>query len=110
MGRTLMIFVNRIEESQETPPSSCRDRGWMWGRAGALCLSSSPHDSVGFFDADGSNSHEDRHKAPSSTQPFPLSLQEPVRQGAIDIGGSPHPPNPSPCPYRSLGEFSCPIR
>ena len=27
-------------------------------------------------DTEGSHSHEDRHKAPTSTQPFPLSLQD----------------------------------
>src|SRR5579859_996096 len=55
--------------------ASCRDRGWMWGRVGALCLSSWHHDSVRFLEAEGSWPNEDRHKAPSSTPPLPLSLQ-----------------------------------
>src|SRR5579859_5395825 len=72
---------------------SCRDRGWMKGWVGALCLSSSQQDSLGCRDADGSHSDEDRHKAPSSTLPLPLSLQNaehfltPVRLSRIiDVG------------------------
>jgi replicative DNA helicase len=57
-------------------PQFCRDRGWMRGRAGALCLSSLPSDSLGHRDTNGSYLHEDRHQAPTSTLPFPLSLQD----------------------------------
>src|SRR5450759_5151385 len=53
---------------------SCRDKGWMWGRVGALCLSSWQHDSPAFRQAAWSHSHENKHKAPSSTLPRPLLL------------------------------------
>src|SRR5258706_12147040 len=56
---------------------SCRDKGRMWGRVGALCLSSSLFDSLGFREARWSHPHEDKHKAPSSTPLRPLSLQDP---------------------------------
>ena len=52
-----------------------RDRERMWGRVGALCLSSSQYDAVGFHGAEESHPDEDRHKAPTSAPPFPLSLQ-----------------------------------
>ena len=55
---------------------SCRDKGRMWGRVGALCLSSSLFDSLGFREARWSHPNEDKHKAPSSTPPRPLSLQD----------------------------------
>ena len=42
----------------------------------ALCLSCWPRDSPGFREAGGSTPHEDKHKAPSSTPPHPLSLQD----------------------------------
>jgi len=47
-------------------------RGWV----GALCLSWWPHDAVGYRNADGPHPDEDKHKAPASTQPLPLSLQD----------------------------------
>ena len=47
----------------------------MRGREGALCLSSLLDDSVGCRDTNGLHPNEDRHKAPTSTLPFPLSLQ-----------------------------------
>ena len=58
------------------PPPSCRDKGWMWRWVGALCLSWWQHDSPGFRMATWSHSHQDKHKAPSSTPPRPLSLQK----------------------------------
>ncbi len=48
----------------------------MWGRVGALCLSSSLFESLGFPKARWSHPNEDKHKAPSSTLPRPLSLQD----------------------------------
>src|SRR5947209_4707631 len=49
----------------------------MWrGWAGALCLSFSPYDAFGFPGANKPHPHQDRHKALTSTQPFPLSLQD----------------------------------
>src|SRR5690349_4835982 len=36
--------------SHPTRPPSCRARGWMGGWVGALCLSSSPHDSLDLHD------------------------------------------------------------
>jgi hypothetical protein len=59
----------------QTSPSSCRDRGWMGGWVGALCLSFSPYDSFWFRDANGSRLDEDRHKAPTHPPIHPLSLQ-----------------------------------
>ena len=54
----------------------------MWGRAGALCLSASPYDSLGLDEvqrdkkkSNESAYDEDKHKAPASTLPGPLSLQ-----------------------------------
>src|SRR6266481_5995936 len=55
---------------------SCRDKGRMWGRVGALCLSSSLFESLGFPKARWSHPNEDKHKAPTSTLPRPLSLQD----------------------------------
>src|SRR5690242_9040638 len=95
----------------------------MWGWAGALCLSSSPHDMPGFRQA---NSSEDKHKAPSSTPPRPLSLQHVGPQTALSLPvlvvNLHYRPkwtptsNPAPChpervsrsPERSEGEGSSP--
>ncbi len=55
---------------------SCRDKGRMWGRVGAWCLSWWLFDSLGFREARWSHSDEDKHQAPSSTPPRPLSLQD----------------------------------
>ncbi len=48
----------------------------MWGWVGALCLSWWQYDSPVFREAEGSYPDEDKHKAPSSAQPRPLSLQD----------------------------------
>jgi len=57
---------------------SCRDKGWMWRRVGALCLSSSQHDSLGLRDASPDDAHPTRTstRPPTSTPPGPLSLQD----------------------------------
>src|SRR5260370_11811830 len=55
---------------------SCRDKGWTWGRVGALCLSWWQRDSLEFREAKGSSPNEDKHKAPASAPPRPLSLQD----------------------------------
>src|SRR5216683_8167738 len=47
---------------------SCRDKGRMWGRVGALCLS------WWLRGANRSHPNEDKHKAPSSTPPRPLCM------------------------------------
>ena len=47
----------------------------MRGREEALCLSSSRQDSHEFCQIERTQPHQDRRKAPSSTQPLPLSLQ-----------------------------------
>ena len=60
--------------------SSCRDKGRMWRGVGALCLSSSQHDSSGFREVRQKNHAVTR----TSTRP-------------------PHPPCPTPCPYRTPG-------
>ena len=44
-------------------PVSCRDKGWMWSRVGALCLSWWPDEWSGFPEANRSHPHEDKHKA-----------------------------------------------
>ena len=43
---------------------------------GALCLSWWQYDSSGFRQARWSEPNEDKHKAPASTPPCPLSLQD----------------------------------
>jgi hypothetical protein len=48
----------------------------MWGRVGALCLSSCGCDSLGFRQAAWSHPHEDKHKAPTRPHIRPLSLQD----------------------------------
>src|SRR5947208_1965716 len=64
------------QDRQPRPPRPCcRDKGRMRGRAGALCLSSSPYETPGFRQVNGSHSRQDKHKAPSPTPPLPLSLQ-----------------------------------
>ena|SRR6266446_3774399 len=55
---------------------SCRDKGRMRGRVGAWCLSWWLFDSLGFREARWSHPNEDKHQAPSSTPPHPLSLQD----------------------------------
>src|SRR5579871_2607912 len=48
----------------------------MWGRAGALCLSSSQYDSIESPETNGSyHPTKDRHKAPARPPHIPLSLQ-----------------------------------
>ena len=73
---SLMNVADRIGEEQR--PASCRDKGRMWGWAVTWCLSSSPSDSLGFHDASPHDvsCHEDKHKAPASARPRPLSLQD----------------------------------
>jgi hypothetical protein len=56
----------------------CRDKGWRWGWAGALCLSSWPQEASGSGGAHGSPGTQDRRHLP------------------------PHPLHPSPCPYRTM--------
>jgi len=50
----------------------------MLGREGALCLSWSPEDAGGAVQIPRGKGDpdEDKHKAPTSTQPRPLSLQD----------------------------------
>src|SRR5215472_13178407 len=67
----LMNVDHRIGSWEQTPAPSCRDRGWMRGWVGALCLSWWPHAALGCRHADGAHPGEDRHKAPASTQPRP---------------------------------------
>src|SRR5712692_4830191 len=70
----LLNFDNRIG-SWHGP--SCRDNGRMWGRVGALCLSWSECDSVVVSRwAWPDHPAPDKHKAPSSALPHPLSLQD----------------------------------
>src|SRR5579859_582152 len=55
-------------------PQFCRDRGWMCGRAGALCLSSSPYVSFRFREANGSHLREGQAQGPhfhSAPPPVP---------------------------------------
>src|SRR5260221_10305257 len=62
---------------------SCRDKGRMWGRVGAWCLSLVATRSIGDF---VEHPNEDKHQAPSSTPPRPLSLQDPGPQAPQWIG------------------------
>jgi len=58
----------------------------MWGREGALCLSSWQRDSLGFVvPGESRDPNEDKHKAPTSALPHPLSLQD------EDAGTTPFP-------------------
>src|SRR6266851_1530055 len=58
------------------PPPSCRDKGWMWSRVGAWCLSWWHDEWSGLHEANRSPPHQDKHQAPSSTLLHPLSLQD----------------------------------
>src|SRR6266851_250229 len=58
---------------------SCRDKGRMWSREGALCLSWWQRDPFGDF-------VEQTGRTPTRTSTRP-----------------PHPHYPAPCPYRTLG-------
>ena len=84
-GLVLMNYTNRSGKRLETP-LTCRDKGQTWGKAGAWCLSWWPCDASGLREAYGSHPNGDRHQAPSSTQPFPLSLQEARRRDVIRCG------------------------
>src|SRR5579859_5952350 len=57
-------------------PSSCRDRGWMGGWVGALCLSLVRV----FVKPTNRTRTRDRHKAPASSPHHPLSLQDGERR------------------------------
>jgi len=63
--------------------SSCRDKEWMRGCAGALCLSWWPDESSGGGEARGSHPDEDRHKAPAP----PLSLTVLGVDGPLRVPG-----------------------
>src|SRR5581483_8364227 len=59
-------------------PASCRDKGWMRRRVGALCLSSSEYDHSWEYHQipEASRCHKDKHKAPTLLRIHPLSLQD----------------------------------
>ena len=68
-------------------PVSCRDKGWMWSRVGALCLSWWHDAWSGLREATRSPPHhEDKHKAPSSPPLRPLSLQDAGRTFPDSVG------------------------
>src|SRR5579859_1882914 len=73
----LMMFANRIGESLETSLPSCRNRGRMRGRVGALCLSSSECDPFPLRNPTESYDNKDKHKAPT----LPLITPCPYRIG-----------------------------
>ena len=56
----------------------------MWGRVGALCLSSSGCDPFASRNTDESCCDEDKHKAPASAQHRPLSLQDDGDDGDVE--------------------------
>src|SRR5579859_1976455 len=57
----------------------CRDRGWMGGRAGALCLSlCAAAIRLWQKNANESCGNEDRHNAPALPPIHPLSLQDEI--------------------------------
>ncbi len=68
--------TNAVITGTPASPASCRDKGRMRGRVGALCLSSLHHDSSRFRVAQWTYPREDKHKAPTSAPPRPLSLQK----------------------------------
>ena len=77
---------------ERLPPHYCirlaniiRDKGWMWGRVGALCLSWWQCDSSGFREAAWS------YPTPTRTSTRP-----------------PHPPHSAPCPYSGEETFRTP--
>src|SRR5581483_10786655 len=57
-------------------PAFCRDKGRMWGKVGALCLSWGECDRAGMARRQGpAHPTPDKHKAPASSPLIPLSLQ-----------------------------------
>ncbi len=70
--------VRLIEWSNLSHPSvpTCRDRGKGRVDEGALCLSSSPPDSLVSGNPRKSDGEQDRHKAPTHPPIHPLSLQD----------------------------------
>src|SRR5712692_7390515 len=65
---------------------SCRDKGRMWGRVGAWCLSWWQREPVGTAWSKQSHPNQDKHQASSSTPPRPLSLPDPGPQAPQWIG------------------------
>src|SRR6266852_4056959 len=68
------------------PPPSYRDKGWMWSRVGAWCLSWWHDEWSGLHEANRSPPHQDKHQAPSSTLLHPLSLQDAGRTFPHSVG------------------------
>src|SRR5438552_684327 len=79
-----MNFNNQDRQPKPQRPC-CRDKGRMWGRAGALCLSSLPEETPGFGQVNGSPTSQDKHKAPTTSSPNPLSLQNVPTQAALSL-------------------------
>src|SRR5579872_4692227 len=80
-----MVLFSSRQPKQGRPSSlSCRDKGRMRGRVGALCLSWWQTIPLEFHDA------SDQAPPRTSTRP-------------------PHPPNPSPCPYRKRRSTPIPL-
>jgi len=65
---------------------SCRDKGWMRGWAGALCLSCWPDDSSGVWEAPELHPEEDRHKAPASAPLLPCHYRERPVSAVTGVG------------------------
>ena len=70
------MLTTEVGNEWECLPPSCRDKEWTWRRVGALCLSWWHDEWFGLCEATRSHPHEDKHKAPSSPPPRPLSLQD----------------------------------
>src|SRR5579859_387861 len=76
-----------------------------WIHSSSVYLSCSPRDSSGSREAHGSPPTEDRHQAPASSPPFPLSLRDaerlhsPFRSSKFhqDVGGAISPLRLSKC-------------
>ena len=83
-SRVMMNFQNHIRQSRLQHPC-CRDRGWTWGWAGALCLSWRGSDHDASRSSPQSYCHEDKHKAHSTTHPLPLPLQHVGPQAAFPL-------------------------
>src|SRR5579859_7848588 len=74
-----MIFDSRIGGSQQTPPASCRDRGWLWSGCGGL-VPVPRADAIHLSHVCVTKPGRIRWQRGTGTRP-------------------PHPPNLSPCPY-----------
>src|SRR5258708_36440336 len=77
----LMKFADRM--------GSCRDKGRCGAGWGPCACPGGNASQWGFRGANRSHPNQDKHKAPSSTPPRPLSLQDPGPQHLTANGSAP---------------------